>query len=119
MEPGGRPLVLFTDYVLNTRAATADAGYALGAAYDEASRPGGWRVSHAYQDLRADAVIGVCTDSDFGGGGTDNAGHVVEFSYTLRARWLLNFRYFLNERAESAGNERDYRRWRADVLFDY
>jgi hypothetical protein len=119
LQPGGRPLVLFTDYVLNTQADTANAGYALGAAYGEVSRPGGWRVSYAYEDLRADAVIGVFTDSDFGGGGTDNAGSVVEFSYALRTHWLLNFRYFSNERAQDAGNERDYRRLQADVLFNY
>jgi hypothetical protein len=119
LQPGGRPLVLFADYVVNTQADSADHGFALGAAYGEASRPGGWRVGYAYQQLRADAVIGVFTDSDFGGGGTDNAGHVVDFTYALRARWVLNVRYFLNERARDVGNERDYRRLQADVLFNY
>ena len=119
LEAGGRPLVVFADYVVNTAAAAADHGFAFGAAYGDASRPGTWRVGYAYQSLRANAVLGVFTDSDFGGGGTDNKGHVLDFGYALRARWLLNFRYFLNERAQDAGNERDYRRLQADLVFNY
>ena len=53
------------------------------------------------------------------GGGTDNKGHVVEFAYALRTRWLLNFRYFLNERGEDVGRTRDYNRLQADVMFNY
>jgi hypothetical protein len=119
LKAGNRPLVLFADYVVNTEANAADDGYAIGAAYGEATRPGTWRVGYAYQDLRADAVIGVFTDSDFGGGGTDNKGHVVEFTYALRARWLFNFRYFLNERGEDANRARDYNRLQADLMFNY
>lgn len=116
---GGRPLVLFADYVTNTEANGADDGYAIGAAFGEATRPGTWRVGYAYQDLRADAVIGVFTDSDFAGGGTDNKGHVVDFTYALRARWLFNFRYFLTERGEDAGRTRHYNRLQADLMFNY
>ncbi|HEX5049832.1 MAG TPA: putative porin [Gammaproteobacteria bacterium] len=119
LDAGNRPLVLFADYVTNTEANGADAGYAIGAAYGEATRPGTWRVGYAYQDLRADAVIGVFTDSDFAGGGTDNQGHVVEFTYALRARWLFNFRYFLTERGEDADRTRDYNRLQADLMFNY
>ncbi|HZF28052.1 MAG TPA: putative porin [Gammaproteobacteria bacterium] len=119
LKAGSRPLVLFADYVVNTEASAADDGFAIGAAYGEATRPGTWRVGYAYQDLRADAVIGVFTDSDFGGGGTDNKGHVVEFTYALRARLLFNFRYFLNERGEHAGVSRDYNRLQADLMFNY
>jgi hypothetical protein len=119
LKAGDRPLVLFADYVVNTEASAADNGFAIGAAYGEASRPGTWRVGYAYQDLSADAVIGVFTDSDFGGGGTDSKGHVVEFTYALRARLLFNFRYFLNEHGADAGVERDYNRLQADLMFNY
>jgi hypothetical protein len=119
LNAGGRPVVLFADYVVNTEAAAADTGFAIGVAYGEASRRGTWRVGYAYQDLEADAVIGMFTDSDFGGGGTDNKGHVVELTYALRTRWLLNFRYFLNERAMDVGRERDYNRLQADLMFNY
>ena len=74
---------------------------------------------YAYQDLEADAVIATFTDSDFGGGGTDGKGHVIELNYALRDRWTLGFRYFLNERGADADNEHDYNRLQADVVFAY
>lgn len=114
-----RPLTLFADLARNTEGGDADSGFALGAYYGELSRPGTWRVGYAYQDLEADAVIATFTDSDFAGGGTDGKGHVIELNYALRDRWTLGFRYFLNERGADAGNEHDYNRLQADVVFAY
>ena len=114
-----RPLTLFADLARNTEGGDADSGFALGAYYGEVSRPGAWRVGYAYQDLEADAVIATFTDSDFAGGGTDGKGHVIELNYALRDRWTLGFRYFLNERGADAGNEHDYNRLQADVVFAY
>jgi hypothetical protein len=119
LKPGVRPVTVFVDYVTNTEASVADRGFALGASLGEVSRPGTWRLGYAYQDLEADAVIATFTDSDFAGGGTDGKGHVVEFNYGLRDRLVFGFRYFLNERGASAGNERDYNRLQADLNFAY
>jgi hypothetical protein len=118
-KAGERPITVFADYVTNTEATLRNDGYAVGAMYGEITRPGTWRLSYAYQDLEADAVIGTFTDSDFAGGGTDGRGHVVDFQYGLRSRWTLGFKYFLNERGEAAGNERDYNRLQADLNFNY
>lgn len=114
-----RPVTLFADYVNNTEASDADTGYALGAALGEVDGPGTWRVAYIYQDLAADAVIGTFTDSDWAGGGTDGKGHVVEFSYGFRERLSFGFRYFLNERGADAGDEHDFHRLQADVVFNY
>lgn len=119
LKAGKRPLTLFADYALNTEADDFDAGYALGMALGEVTRPGTWRVGYAYQDLEADAVIGTFTDSDWSGGGTDGRGHVVEFNYGFRDRLVFGFRYFLNDKAINAGNEHDYNRLQADVQFNY
>jgi hypothetical protein len=116
---GERPMTVFADYVTNTEATLRDDGYAIGASYGEITRPGTWRLSYAYQKLEADAVVGTFTDSDWAGGGTDGVGHVVDFQYLLRSRWTLGFKYFLNERGEAAGNERDYNRLQADLNFNY
>ena len=97
----------------------ADTGFALGASLGEVTGPRTWRFGYAYQDLEADAVIGTFTDSDWAGGGTDGTGHVVEFNYGFRERLVFGFRYFLNERGADAGNEHDYNRLQADVLFNY
>lgn len=119
LTAGDRPVTLFADYVVNTEAAGADTGFALGASLGEVSGPRTWRAGYAYQDLEADAVIGTFTDSDFAGGGTDGKGHVVEFNYGLRDRLVLGVRYFLNERGADLGNEHDYNRLQADVMFNY
>jgi hypothetical protein len=118
-KAGDRPITVFADYVTNTEASLRDEGYAVGAAYGEVTRPGTWRLTYAYQKLEADAVIGTFTDSDWAGGGTDGQGHVVDFQYGLRSRWTLGFKYFLNERGEAAGDERDYNRLQADLNFNY
>jgi hypothetical protein len=119
LKAGDRPVTLFADYVVNGEADQADTGFALGASYGEVSRAGAWRLGYAYQDLEADAVIGTFTDSDFAGGGTDGKGHVVEFNYGFRERLVFGLRYFLNERGADAGDEHDYNRLQADVVFNY
>lgn len=119
LTAAGRPLTLFADYVRNLEASGQDSGFALGAQLGDVTRPGTWSLAWAYQDLKADAVIATFTDSDFGGGGTDNKGHVVDFAYGLRDRWTLGLRYFLNERGAGLGNEHDYNRLMADITFAY
>jgi hypothetical protein len=119
LKAGNRPLSVFADYVDNVDADDENAGYALGAAYGEVTKPGTWRIGYAYQRLEADAVIGTFTDSDWSGGGTDGRGHVVDLTYGFRTRWALGFKYFINERGMAAGNERDYNRLQADVVFTY
>jgi hypothetical protein len=110
---------VFADYVVNGEAAEADTGFAVGASFGEVSGARTWRVGYAYQDLEADAVVGTFTDSDFAGGGTDGKGHVIELNYGFRDRLVFGLRYFLNERGADAGNEHDYNRLQADVVFNY
>jgi len=118
-KPGQRPLTVFADYVVNTEADDLDTGFALGASLGEVTRAGTWKVGYVYQELRSDAVLATFTDSDWAGGGTDGKGHVVEFNYGFRDRLVFGFRYFLNDRGQDVGNERDYNRLQADVQFNY
>jgi hypothetical protein len=119
LTAGARPVTVFADYVVNAEADGADTGFALGASLGEVSGQGTWRVGYAYQDLEADAVVGTFTDSDFAGGGTDGKGHVIDLNYGFRDRLVFGLRYFLNERGADVGNEHDYNRLQADVVFNY
>jgi hypothetical protein len=119
LKAGERPVTVFADYVVNGEADGADTGFALGASLGEVAKQGDWRVGYIYQDLEADAVVGTFTDSDWAGGGTDGKGHVVEFNYGFRDRLVFGLRYFLNERGADAGNEHDFNRLMADVVFNY
>jgi hypothetical protein len=64
-------------------------------------------------------VLGLLTDSDFGGGGTDTRGHVLHGAYALGDKWNLGFSYFINEAGEDAGAEVDYDRAQLDLNFKY
>ena len=114
-----RPLAVFFDYVKNTEANAFDTGWAIGGKYGKASGPRSWEVAYVYQDIEANAVVGIFTDSDFGGGGTDGSGHILKGAYALNKKMKLNLTYFLNERGADAGNKRDYDRLQADISFKY
>lgn len=116
-EAGGHPLQVFADYVENTGADNLETGFSVGARWRRASAPGSWDVTWQYADVEADAVVATFSDSNFGGGGTDGKGHIFRASYYLRDNVRLNSSYFLNERGEAAGNERDYDRLQLDVSF--
>jgi hypothetical protein len=81
---GELPLSFFVDYVRNTEAPVFDTGYAFGGKLGKVSDPGDWEASIAYQDLEADAVVALYTDSDFGGGGTDATGFTIKAMYGLK-----------------------------------
>ncbi len=115
----GQPAMLFADYVKNTDADDFDTGWAAGAQLGAAKAKGSWEASYAYQDLEADAVFGLWTDSDFGGGGTDNSGHVFRGAYALTDKVNMAFSYFVNEIDENIGAEEDYDRLQLDLNFKY
>lgn len=113
------PASVFANYVQNQDADENDTGYSAGLTVGQLKGKGTWDLFYAYQDLEADAVIGLLTDSDFGGGGTDTRGHVFRGNYGLGDKWNLGLSYFLNTIGEGAGNERDYDRLQMDVNFRY
>lgn len=113
------PMSIFADYVNNSDADKFDTGWAAGLLVGAAKAKGTWEASYAYQDLEADAVFAALTDSDFGGGGTDNSGHVLRGAYALSDRWNLAFSYFINTIDENAGAEQDYNRLQLDMNFRY
>jgi hypothetical protein len=115
----GQPVSVFVDYVTNSDADDYDTGWAAGFQLGQAKAKGTWDISYAYQDLERDAVFGLWTDSDFGGGGTDTTGHVFRGTYALTDRTGLALAYFLNEIGENAGNETDYDRLQLDLNFKY
>lgn len=113
------PFSIFVDYVNNSDADEFDTGWAAGLLVGGAKAKGTWEASYAYQDLEADAVLALLTDSDFGGGGTDNSGHVLRGAYALTDKWNLAFSYFINTIDENAGDEQDYDRLQLDMSFKY
>jgi len=114
-----RPLMLFGDYVINTAADENDTGYAFGFKYGKASGKGTWDIGYVYEKLEADAVLGLLTDSDFGGGGTDAKGSIFKGTWAFHKNWNAKFTYFLNEIDLASGNPRDFDRLQLDLNFKY
>jgi hypothetical protein len=106
----GQPVVLTADFVKNlgfdakkiqartgqTLDGGKDTGYMFRAAFgpSQVLQTGQWNAALAYRYLGSDAVLDAFTNSDFGLGGTNNKGWILQGSYGLykntwvSARWL-------------------------------
>ena len=108
-------VTVFADYVQNLDADDFDTGYAFGVKVKQSD----WNLGWAYQDLEADAVLGILTDSDFIGGGTDGKGHILQAGYSLSKSIGLKGTLFLNDRNVDFGTEEDFKRLMLDISFKY
>lgn len=118
-EVAGRPATVFVDYVQNQDASEFETGYVFGFKYGGAKTRGTWQFGYIYMDLEADAAFGLLVESDFGGGGTDARGHILNGSYALAGNWHANFTYFRNEKDANAGNAHDFDRLQLDLVFKH
>jgi len=114
-----RPALIFANYVENQAADEDNTGYAFGLKYGKAKNKGQWAFGYTYQRLEADAVLGLLTDSDFGGGGTDSKGHILKGSYAIAKNFNAKFTYFINEVGLKSGDPFDFRRLQLDLSFKY
>lgn len=106
---------VYADYVKNLGANDHDAGYVFGTKLSVAD----WSLGWAYQDIEANSVYALLTDSDFGGGGTDAKGHKLAASYSFNKKVKVGGTLFLNERNVDFGNEEDYTRFMLDLMIKY
>jgi cell division protein FtsB len=116
---GELPVGLFFDYVQNTAVDEFDTGYAVGFKLGTAKKAGSWDFGYIWQDLEADAALGLLTDSDFGGGGTDAFGHILKGSYVIANNWSAKATYFINQKDENAGDKKNFDRLQLDLSFKY
>lgn len=119
IDVAGHPVTVFLDYVTNAAADAHSDGIAVGLAYERALEQRRWRFAYVYQNLKANAVLGAFTDSDFGGGVSDSQGHVFRVEHTFRNGWQLALRYIVGERGQTTNAPRDYNRLQADFGLFY
>ncbi|WP_188109820.1 putative porin [Pseudohalioglobus sediminis] len=118
------PLSIYANFVQNQDADDYDTGWLAGATLGKAKGKGTWAVGYQYRDLEADAVLGLLSDSDFAGGGTDGKGHVITGAYGINKQWSLGFTWFVNNEAgeknlAEEGGALDYDRIQIDTKFKY
>jgi len=112
-----KPTSVYGSYVKNTAATTSeDTGWLIGTTFNKAKDPGSWELGYNYRSVQKDAVVGVLTDSDFIGGGTDGTGHMFSGKYQLAKNIQAGITYFLSKKGDAGDN---YRRLMADLVFKF
>ncbi|AJP71146.1 putative porin [Sphingomonas hengshuiensis] len=69
----------------------------LDAGYSSITRPGQWRAAAAYKRIETDAVLDLFTDGEFGLGGTDVKGYVLEAEYGIFTNTGIELRYLSSD----------------------
>lgn len=118
-ELGDWPVKAFVDYVNNSDASDNDTGLTLGASIGQARDRGQMQFTYYYADKEADSTLGLLTDSDFGGGGTDSKGHWMQFNYGVNKSWTIGAQYFINETDLASGVKSDYNRLMIDMQWKW
>ena len=109
-----KEISVFFDYVMNIASDVDDnQGWLAGLSVGKCENPGSSALRYTYRNIERDAVIGVFTDYDFIGGGTDGSGHEVNFSYQVTAKTKLEASYFFNQIGIDTGT--DYHMVQLDV----
>ena len=116
---GDWPAVVFLDYVNNSDPSDGDTGWTAGTRLGQAKERGQMQISYLYADKEADSMLGLLTDSDFAGGGTDNKGHFLQLNFGVNSNWSIGAQYFINETDISSGSKSDYNRLMIDTQWKW
>ena len=114
---GKNPLVVFGDFVYNSEIEDDNMGYKAGFRLGEIDRKYTWQLRYNYRQLEKDAVIGLFTDSDFCGGGTDSEGHELGFVFAVDERVNTAVSYFLNYKYLESNES--YHRLQLDLILKF
>lgn len=119
LEVLGMPLSVYADYIENDAADDLDSGYLAGIVLGSSADQYSWKLRYQYQDLEADATLGLLSDSDFAGGGTDGEGHKLSARYQLDKGWYIAATYYDTRRGVDLGDDVDYESLMLDTGFVY
>ncbi|MCP4584227.1 MAG: hypothetical protein GY839_21655 [candidate division Zixibacteria bacterium] len=115
---GDIPVTLMGDFVTNTWADSLETGWLAGARVGKTRKTGSWDFRYIYRELEKDAVVGMFTDSDFRGGGTDAKGHEIGGGYQIAKNSKFSVTYFINY-IGLAGEEIDFNRLQVDLQLKF
>ena len=116
---GEWPAMVFLDYVNNSDPSDDDTGWTLGTRIGQAEARGQMQFTYFFADKEADSTLGLVTDSDFGGGGTDSKGHWLQFNVGVNESWTIGAQYYINEVDLASGNKSDYNRLMIDMQWKW
>jgi len=115
-EVGGIPVKLFVQQLKNDEANKADTALAYGVKFGAVKKAGDWEVSLMNQDVEANALSSVWTDSDFGGELVPHDGKALRAAYGLADGWVVRGSYF---DVEVGARKVDYKRAMLDLVYTF
>ena len=83
MSPLDIPVALYGMYLVNLATDDDHQAWGIGTKIGATKNVGDWECGYFYRRVEADSVLGIFTDSEFLGGGTDGHGHAVQVGYKL------------------------------------
>jgi len=116
---GNWPTAVFANFLNNSNPDDNDTAWTIGTRIGKAKDRGQMQFTYLYASKEADSMLGLVTDSDFAGGGTDNKGHFLKFQYGVNKTWSVGAQYFINEIDVSTANRRDYNRLMIDTQWKW
>ena len=107
----GLPVKFYGDWVHNAKPTEHQNGFALGVGVGKAKKPWslteGWEAGYFYERIEPNATFGAFADSDFGGGGTNNKGHVFYLTLATLKNSTLGAKYFDTEEVNDSKDHFD------------
>ena len=112
----GLPLSVFAQNLNNGDASANNKAYLYGASLGKAKNPQTWELGYSYTEVQKDATLGMWTDSDRWGGGTDGKGHKLTAKYQIAKNFQVGLSYFIDKHLIADGEKTtDYSRMMVDV----
>lgn len=108
---------IFGDYVRNVAIEDRNTGWLVGVALNKCKHALQLCTRYIYRRVEQDAVVGVFTDSDFVGGGTDGEGHEVNLGFQVADAARVATSYFYNHRG--LDEEQTYQRVQFDLSAEF
>ncbi len=112
----GLPVSIFGQELSNTDASKLDQGHLYGVSLGKAKNKGTYEIGYTYTELEKDATVGMWTDSDRWGGGTDGKGSKIYAKYQIMKNLQLGAAYFKDDKGIASGKETSYDRMQLDLV---
>ncbi|AGH95366.1 putative porin [Pseudobdellovibrio exovorus] len=119
-EVAGQPISFFAEYVKNSRDDDYNTAQIYGIQFGELKDVSSWAVTLDYRQVEKDAVVGLLTDSDSAGGGTDIRSWKTSLAYQVGRNANVALTYFNGKEAISSPVfSPDYQRTMLDFNFSF
>lgn len=117
----GVPVALYADVAQNLDADRHDTAWLAGLRLGKVAQAGSWHVGYQYDDVGADAVLGLLRDSNGANGGADISGHRLYGVYALDPQWQMGLTWYFNNEfgKDLTGSATDYDRVTLETQFKF